>query len=570
MSHSKRRWAEKTLLSLLLIVLVSHCGGGPQGANPGNMDGSPGFGYDGGTDGNVQPQTVTILGAGVTPGDQARVDGASPVPDQAPRIDYPLAGAVMPRTVYPPNVMWTPQHAPQPTDIYRVRLDRGMRRVQGYFLNATGFTDSWQLPSNAWPVVGDADFAESVQLTVAVLSGNVLREGAPLAFRTVDAYLRGSVYYWSLPEQRIKRVDVDTASVVDFLPNPGTPCVGCHALSRDGRMLAAQLDGSGGKSIGYASFDLTQNLTATPAPTVLNTPAAYGDISLGYNADSTRLIVAGTGQNRDFYPLRIIDSTSGALVRTAATATGIDAEWAPDNSAVAYTTQGSGGDDLMVVPIVADDFGAPASVHAGASGTDGTIDWHPTWSPNSQWIAFQNGTDSTAGGGSKHGGFAPGALWLAPRAGGSVARLDKLDGAAPADSYRPFFTPFDSGGYFWLLFTSARTYGNALAGVSGQAQVWIAAISDKPGAGDPSEVPYYLAGQETTAPIISPQWAPSPCRANGDTCSTDGDCCSGTCMGGSCEPPPQCVGRGGSCGTNADCCSGLTCGGHICDVPPVQ
>jgi hypothetical protein len=515
------------------------------------------------------PATATVLGPGVTPADQARIDGASPVADAAPRIDYPLEGAVMPRTVYPPNVMWTPQHAsPQAGDLYRVRMVRGASRIDGYFLNAAGFTDSWQVPAAAWPVIASVDFSDPIQLTVAVLSAGVVHESAPLSFRTVDAYLRGSVYYWSPPEERIKRIDVGTATVVDFLPNPGTPCIGCHALSRDGRTLATQRDGAGGKSISYTSFDLTRDLTGNPAPTLLNTPSAYGDESFSYSADGKYLVAAGTGQNRKFFPLRVLDALTGAVVSTATAAMGIDPEWSPDGSAIAYTAKGTAGDDLMTAAIAGTSFGASALVHTGASGTDGIIDWHPTWSPDSKWIAFQNGVGSTAGG--TGGAQQAGAIWLAARAGGGATRLDKLDGVAQ-DSYRPFFTPFDSGGYFWLLFTSLRTYGNTAAGVSGQKQVWVAAIARSPGGTDPSEVPYYLAGQETTNPIISPQWAPVPCKADGASCVAASDCCSGACNGPSgtmtCRPAAQCASRGGSCDTSSDCCSPLACGGHVCDSP---
>ncbi len=166
-----------------------------------------------------------------------------------------------------------------------------------------------------------------------------------------------------------------------------------------------------------------------------------------------------------------------------------------------------------------------------------------------------------------------GALWMIAPSGGSPVRLDNAnfgpaDGSGATDgSYRPIFSPFDSGGYFWLLFTTLHDYGNVPAGVHGQKQVWVTAITRTPdGSSDPSEVPYYLAGQEV-ATILSPQWVPPPCNENGATCGADGECCSSFCgPDETCSPAPTCRERGESCGGAGDCCDGLTCtSANICD-----
>jgi hypothetical protein len=156
------------------------------------------------------------------------------------------------------------------------------------------------------------------------------------------------------------------------------------------------------------------------------------------------------------------------------------------------------------------------------------------------------------------------------KTGSGNVPLTALNGNA--DNYRPIFSPFDSGTYFWVLFTSPRPYGNA-AGVIGQKQLWIAAVHDRPGTfGDPSEVPYYLDGQDPVT-NLSAYWAPKPCQPNGASCTTDSDCCVGSCTSGSCtipaSGPPPCRNRGESCSVTADCCNGagLSCLNYLCDIP---
>ena len=116
-----------------------------------------------------------VYGTGVTPSARLRFDSATMAPDNAtaaPVVDYPLAGAYMPRNVYPPNVMWTPRHpTPNALDVYRVRLVRPHAVVEGFRrANLRGVT---------LVVVGDAPYAREYIAELHRMAGpNVRFPGA--------------------------------------------------------------------------------------------------------------------------------------------------------------------------------------------------------------------------------------------------------------------------------------------------------------------------------------------------------------------------------------------------------
>ncbi len=512
---------------------------------------------------------TTVLGPGVTDADVTRFNAATPSSDasMSPTIDYPLSGAVMPMNVYPPKVMWTPHHAGAgATDLWRVRLVRPHSTLEGYFASPAGFDHSWRSEIPVWRGLSQSDVGAPIQTQVAVLSGTTRYESTNLPFRTVDAVIAGSVYYWSPPQARLIRLDVEPAARVDFLPHPGDTCIGCHSVSRDGRHLAGFLEGS---SETLAAYDTTRDLTASPAPNAWRLTYSVRRCT-SWNADATRLVSGDCGANPTTTPFSIIDTSTGVTIDalTGMAGDGFDPEWSPDNAGIAFTNRSN---DLAVTAVTpGDHFGATTVIHTASSTPDGAIDWHPTWTPDSAWLAFQHGDTRRTG--VAMGGGIRGALYLIGRAGGTPVRLDHLGGGL--DAYRPIFSPFNSGGYFWILFTATRPYGNAAAGVHGQKQIWVAAIRNHPnGTTDPSEVPYYLSGQEA-ATALSPYWAPPPCRANGSGCATGSDCCSGQCDPDTtgtpmCVPPSTtCRVRGDSCGGSGDCCAGLTCTpAHICDLP---
>jgi hypothetical protein len=148
-------------------------------------------------------------------------------------------------------------------------------------------------------------------------------------------------------------------------------------------------------------------------------------------------------------------------------------------------------------------------------------------------------------------------------------------------NYEPFALQVPAGGYFWVVFTSIREYGNTYQGANVKKQIWVSAISTNPAPGeDPSHPPFYLPNQSSTRNERA-FWALQPCKADGSSCETGDQCCNGFCRpsnpndptsGNVCEPPTagMCSHTAERCMTSADCCdvsSGTTCLGGYCSTP---
>jgi hypothetical protein len=144
-------------------------------------------------------------------------------------------------------------------------------------------------------------------------------------------------------------------------------------------------------------------------------------------------------------------------------------------------------------------------------------------------------------------------------------------------NYEPFPLPVTAGGYFWIVFTSIREYGNVYQGANVRKQLWVAAINTTAPSGvDPSHPPFYLPNQSVT-PNERGAWALEPCRADGATCDTGDECCDGFCRPKDpndpkspkvCQPPSgTCSETAEKCKADSDCCDaaiGTRCIGGYC------
>jgi hypothetical protein len=229
-------------------------------------------------------------------------------------------------------------------------------------------------------------------------------------------------------------------------------------------------------------------------------------------------------------------------------------------------------------------------VQPGSDPAYTDITW-PTVSPDGHWALYSrsNGSviDSRGNCGANGCDYSTRAdLYLADTTQPNVeTRLAALDGdaypfaAGARDlhyNYEPTFAPVAAGGYFWVVFTSRRTYGNAMVGGPATSkQLWVAAIDQSPKPGqDPSHPAFLLPGQDIRTLNLRGFWALDPCKGDGQGCVSGTECCGGYCdtsgdAGGAvCKSQAAgCAGDGDKCTVDADCCgaaSGTTCINHVC------
>jgi hypothetical protein len=214
----------------------------------------------------------------------------------------------------------------------------------------------------------------------------------------------------------------------------------------------------------------------------------------------------------------------------------------------------------------------------------------PAFTPDGNWVVFHAGSNPQF----ETDNGASGDLFIVDLATHKTQRLDAADGYAPSGgqtylpasdpdlSFAPTVLPEAVGGYFWVVFTSHRSYGNTLPtkqGPSGSpdeyGKLWVAAIDLSPTPGqDPSHPAFYLDGQELNADNLRGFWVLSPCKADGATCASGDECCDGFCRPNAsnmlvCVPPPGgCSQEYERCMTSSDCCNARDqCINRLCAQP---
>lgn len=536
---------------------------------------------------------ATRVAGGVDATSQAQLRAAA-TPDGTVKWAYPYDATVFPRGLNAPELQWI---GGADADFVYVHVTGPYYEYESF---GTAPSQRFSPGGTDWTQLVDSSSGD-VNVRVARLAGGAGGAATVIKDQTwsiAPGTMRGTIYYWAINTGRVMRITPGAAapddlfSGVDLVPAAKGKCIACHSVSANGANVVVNA-GHWDSSIDETSvnWDLVGSSNAWSGAEVTNGGSAFAQA--GVSADGKVMV-------QNFAPLRgnfatamgAFDAKTGAAIAN----TGLETKklympaFSPDNKTLLYVDGNPG--DLRAYdwdPVMLKATNDHLVVAAGADANLKYIQF-PTVTPDHQYVLYQR----SKGYGSL--GIA-GDLYLAPVAGGAEIKLANLDGdaypfaAGARDQhldFEPTFAPVASGGKFWVVFHSRRTYGNELTGPAyvaegnGVKQLWVAAIDQTPTPGvDPSHPAFHLPGQSLATLNMRGFWALEPCKGNGAGCGSGTECCGGYCAGGGdagglvCSATPTgCAQEGDKCNVAADCCNSgggaMVCINSVCSFGSVK
>lgn len=554
-----------------------------------------------------------------------------------PRIVYPNNGVLVPPNLGQLEVHFLPGSASN--TLFELRFSNTITDVKVYLrcYRPSGVTLSdstgciYTPEDKVWKFIAESNRGgKDVRLVLRGTddSGTAsVGVSDPIAIQFARAELKGALYYWTTKSDRVGVIRYDFAGTGPQVAesilkasniNTGVSCIGCHALSRNGKKLVAEVNGQyDGR---FAMVDLS-TWKATDKTGLSSTAKwEYRSTFESWNSDGTKFagVYGDTDDPANPFGVRIFNGSTGAFEGEIpgtgdVTSRATHPDWSPDGKTIAYMSPGQSGSNQRsfqgAIKAVTQDgsggWNVPITVvprhDATTTGNVGKNRYYPAIAPDNAFLVYNESTcpgagrnaDTVCNGDTDQTASLWAALIQPYAARVELKRANQggiMDaGATSLTNSYPKWSPFvtrgsngDTSRLMWLTFSTSRKYGlrNPPAGGDENPQgtlLWMAAVDpDKVTAGvDPSSPAFALPFQDITTSNHIAQWA-QYLVSNG--CSTEGESCGTCCNGLQCvqtnrDPPlpcdvagacvcqaiPQCAPSFAKCSSAAPCCDGLTC-----------
>ncbi|MFE8600420.1 hypothetical protein [Archangium violaceum] len=578
------------------------------------------------------PDTTAPTGTTPLPANpDGRFNGAADA-SRKPQIVYPNHGVMV-----PPNLGQLEIHflsGPSSNTLFELQFTNTITDVRVYLrcYLPSGFTPpSGAVPSgqrgciytpaeNVWKFLAESNRG-GLQVRLIVRATDDTGSGTvgisdPISIQFARAEIKGALYYWTTSGGTgVMRYDfagtgaaTATAALRASNINTSVSCVGCHALSRNGKKLVAEVNGQNDGRL--ALIDLSSFDAATDKVNLAQSGAKLSNFE-SWNPDGTKFVgvYADSGTNR--YTLKLFNGDTAAYEgEIAGTGTSTNPanhpDWSADGKTIAYMSMGQAGTNqrsfkgsIKMVTEKTGGWNEPVTVVPSLSGRNR---FYPAIAPDSSFLVYN---ESVCPSGDAHtdcnGDTDPSAkLWAAKlESNATPVELANANKGGVMDKtttsltnsypkWSPFVTRGNSGDtsrLMWVTFSSSRKYGlRQPVTASGEnpwgTLLWMAAVDpDKVGTGDPSYTAFALPFQDINTSNHIAQWASylvsNGCRTDLESCGSGaGTCCNGLqCVQQNQDPPIPCDVDGAclcqaipvcklsfeACSTASPCCEGLRC-----------
>jgi hypothetical protein len=560
------------------------------------------------------------------------------------------------RTVFPRGLpALTLQFSGAAPTALRVHFTSKQLDYEGFYAG-TGNAARVPLSQDLWKALTQsAKAGDPITVEVTKLEGDAVTGPITETWNVAQGSLKGTVFYNSYNSKLAAGQTGYTGAGAVMRVRLGSPvevliglatvsgkqeaCIVCHSVAAQGTRLVAGIDFDFGPPLApvySGSFSISSAGAATleysldegrALPFGALTPDAKYLLGNGTMPSGPNL--RGLGGD---VPSRLYDASNGNVLADAYFGGGtnryaLSPAFSPDGKALAFTDKSADASARVLGLLSFDATATPpafSNYQTLVTSGDNVVAW-PTFTADAKAVLFHEGDNFDTALDPSPPAPAPPATMLTPQHADlkwvdigtkTVAALDAVNGwrnnGASVETYLPYgegedahlnyeptLLPVAVGGYYWVVFTSRRSFGNtiydgpsSIHGAGDKAfengntpetgyrkKLWVAAIdiAGTPGA-DISHPAFYLEGQETQAGNMRGFWALDPCKQDGSSCESGEDCCGGFCrqvdQNGSqvklCVPPGKCANETEKCSIDADCCdaaSGVKCIGGFCNEP---